>query len=314
MSGKLYHSSILFPLQSDLSLTCSFVSFRVTDNDHSYSYDSDTGILSINEMASHLHDNVRDEIRDLIDEQLKLIRKRDDVRGAYMRQIRTRNSNPITIMKAGNEDSDSASEGDKIIDLKQYPDAQFRHIKGRCPGVVIEVSLSQKWEDVRVKAYKLLVKSQGQVGTVINVDYPDHLNSREATLSVWRRTWENGMMSPREDLIREVQSCPFIRSLATADYEPAMQQICRPDGTPVTTDKALCISLLDFASPELHGKTEDLVLSFPYRDLGTAVARARREADEWTKEDNVDPKPVPVDMTAIPAEVAAAFALDPEMD
>lgn len=169
-------------------------------------------------MASHLHENVRDEIRDLIDEQLKLIRKRDDVRGAYTRQIRTRNSNPITIMKAGNEDSDSASEGDKLIDLKQYPDAQFRHLKARCPGVVIEVSVSQKWEDVRVKTYKLLIKSQAQVGAVINVDYPDHLNSREATLSVWRRTCENGIMSFREDLIREVQSCPFIRSLATADY------------------------------------------------------------------------------------------------
>ncbi|PBP19279.1 hypothetical protein BUE80_DR009502 [Diplocarpon rosae] len=65
------------------------------------------------------------------------------------------------------------------------PDEQFRHQKAQFPGVVIEVSYSQKRKDLGRLADDYILGSDGEVRVVAGVHIGCR-NSKKATLSVWR--------------------------------------------------------------------------------------------------------------------------------
>ena len=65
------------------------------------------------------------------------------------------------------------------------PDAQFRHLKAQYPGVVIEVSYTQKRKDLAHIAEDYILGSDGNIRVVIGLDV-EYRNSKMATLSVWR--------------------------------------------------------------------------------------------------------------------------------
>jgi hypothetical protein len=65
------------------------------------------------------------------------------------------------------------------------PDAQFRHSRAQYPGVVIEVSYSQKRRDLARLADDYILGSDGDIRAVVGLDV-EYRGSKKATISVWR--------------------------------------------------------------------------------------------------------------------------------
>lgn len=65
------------------------------------------------------------------------------------------------------------------------PDAQFRHSRAQYPGVVIEVSYSQKRHDLARLADDYILGSDGDIRIVVGLDV-EYRGSKKATLSVWQ--------------------------------------------------------------------------------------------------------------------------------
>ena len=72
---------------------------------------------------------------------------------------------------------------------KHDPDAQFRHPKGQYPGVVTDVSFSQKSKDLARLADDYILGSDGNIRAVVGLDV-EYSGSKVATLSIWRPHWE----------------------------------------------------------------------------------------------------------------------------
>lgn len=68
---------------------------------------------------------------------------------------------------------------------KHDPDAQFRHSQAQFPGVVIEVSYSQKRKDLERLADDYILGSDTNIRVVIGLDI-EYKTGKQATLSVWR--------------------------------------------------------------------------------------------------------------------------------
>ncbi|KAF2752754.1 hypothetical protein EJ05DRAFT_515416 [Pseudovirgaria hyperparasitica] len=68
---------------------------------------------------------------------------------------------------------------------KHDPDAQFRHSKAQFPGVVIEVSYSQKRKDLERLADDYILGSDSDIRVVVGLDI-ECKTGKKATLSVWR--------------------------------------------------------------------------------------------------------------------------------
>ena len=74
---------------------------------------------------------------------------------------------------------------------KHEPDALFRHRQAQYPGVILEISYSQKRRDLGRVAEDYILGSSGNIRVVvgIDIDYKD----KSATLSMWRsRLYING--------------------------------------------------------------------------------------------------------------------------
>jgi hypothetical protein len=67
---------------------------------------------------------------------------------------------------------------------KHEPDASFTHIDAGYPGVVIEVSYSQKRKDLPRLADDYILGSGGSIRAVVGVDI--EYRGKMATLSIWR--------------------------------------------------------------------------------------------------------------------------------
>jgi hypothetical protein len=64
------------------------------------------------------------------------------------------------------------------------PDSSFRHLEAQYPGIIIEVSYSQKRKDLPRLADDYILGSDGNVCAVIGLDV--EYRGKMATLSVWR--------------------------------------------------------------------------------------------------------------------------------
>jgi hypothetical protein len=68
---------------------------------------------------------------------------------------------------------------------KHDPDAQFRHSKAQFPGIVIEVSYSQKRKDLERLADDYILGSDSDIRVVVGLDI-EYKTGKKATLSIWR--------------------------------------------------------------------------------------------------------------------------------
>jgi hypothetical protein len=65
------------------------------------------------------------------------------------------------------------------------PDATFSHTSAQWPGVIIEVSFSQKETDLKNLAKDYILGSDENIQVVIGLNI-EYKNSKKASLSIWR--------------------------------------------------------------------------------------------------------------------------------
>ncbi len=108
-------------------------------------------------------------VQDIV-EKLKAISSRDDGAGRFARDIIHCGSTTITF--------DDAEYG------RHDPDASFSHSRARYPGVVLEVSFSQKRKALARLAEDYILGANGDICVVIGLDV--EYSGKRATLSIWR--------------------------------------------------------------------------------------------------------------------------------
>jgi hypothetical protein len=67
---------------------------------------------------------------------------------------------------------------------KHSPDGSIKHVEAKYPGVVIEVSYSQKKKDLPLLASDYIIGSRSSIRAVVGIDL--EYTGKKATLSVWR--------------------------------------------------------------------------------------------------------------------------------
>lgn len=81
-------------------------------------------------------------------------------------------------------------EEEGVETFQHEPDAVFEHIDAQYPGVVIEVSFTQKRKDLARLADSYTLGSGGNIRVVVGLDIeyktPGKDSSKRATMSLWR--------------------------------------------------------------------------------------------------------------------------------
>jgi hypothetical protein len=78
----------------------------------------------------------------------------------------------------------SAEDDDTQTTIKREPDAEFKHEDAHWPGVVIEVSYSQKTKALPHLANNYILETNGNVRVVVGLDLD--YKTKKATVSIWR--------------------------------------------------------------------------------------------------------------------------------
>ncbi|TVY90308.1 hypothetical protein LAWI1_G003603 [Lachnellula willkommii] len=127
---------------------------------------------------------------------------------------------------------------------KHDPDAQFQHSKAQYPGVVIEVSYSQKRKDLARLADDYILGSDGDIRAVVGLDI-EYKASKKATLSVWRPSIVTNEAGEKELVAAQTVS----NECSYANIEWVFRNC---NGTPnASRTKGLELRLRDFTTEEL---------------------------------------------------------------
>jgi hypothetical protein len=121
-------------------------------------------------MPTAIHEIVVRSVGREIIRQLDSIAERNNASGEFTRNIQDSGSTRLTF-----PDSDYGPHD---------PDGSFRHLKAQYPGVIIEVSYSQKRKDLPRLADDYILGSDGNICAVIGLDV--EYRGKTATLSIWR--------------------------------------------------------------------------------------------------------------------------------
>lgn len=79
------------------------------------------------------------------------------------------------------------------------PDAAFTHRNAQWPGIIIEVSFSQKNKSLKGLAEDYILGSDGNIRVVVGLNI-EYKQSKKATISVWRPQYVK-QRDGREDLV-----------------------------------------------------------------------------------------------------------------
>jgi len=78
----------------------------------------------------------------------------------------------------------SAEDGDSQTTITREPDAEFKHEDACWPGVIIEVSYSQKTKALPRVADNYILETNGNIRVVVGLDLD--YKTKKATVSMWR--------------------------------------------------------------------------------------------------------------------------------
>ena len=96
----------------------------------------------------------------------------------------------------------SSGDGEETASSKydaHEPDAAFSHLDAQWPGIIIEVSFSQKEKELKDLAEDYILGSDGNIRVVIGLNI-EYKQSKKATISVWRPQYVE-QRDGREDLV-----------------------------------------------------------------------------------------------------------------
>ncbi|TVY81589.1 hypothetical protein LSUE1_G007487 [Lachnellula suecica] len=93
----------------------------------------------------------------------------------------------LQLQAIAHSDSPSAKFADNIENSAsaEIPDASFQHFDAQYPGVVLELSYSQKKKDLSRLADAYILGSDADIRVVIGIDI-EYKGSKKASISIWR--------------------------------------------------------------------------------------------------------------------------------
>lgn len=117
-----------------------------------------------------------------------------------LRQMGTisQGSSPSAVFAGNIENSASAEIRFKDTEYGPHqPDASFQHFYAQYPGVILELSHSQKKKDLSRLAHEYILGSDADIRVVIGIDV-EYKGSKKASVSVWRPHIEVNNAGERE--------------------------------------------------------------------------------------------------------------------
>ncbi|KAH8726976.1 hypothetical protein GQ44DRAFT_758501 [Phaeosphaeriaceae sp. PMI808] len=146
-------------------------------------------------------------------------------------------------------------EGKKI---RHVPDIRFHHEAAKWPGVVIEISYSQKRKSLPWLADNYILASDGGIRVVVGIDL-EYRKSKEASISIWRLKTTLGHDGQLEgEVIQELDNELF------RDAE----------GNPILSSSGLELPLDNFALQALSNGLPDCSVIVGPETLCTLLAKA----------------------------------------
>jgi hypothetical protein len=146
--------------------------------------------LFVIRMPSVLHEEFKSSIVDDIVQQLRSVAKGNGRASEFARCIKHGGSATITFSDPGYG--------------RHEPDALFRHREAQFPGVIIEISYTQKRRDLARVAQDYILGSGGNIRAVvgIDIDYKD----KSATLSIWQPQLQDNEAGEKELIANQILS------------------------------------------------------------------------------------------------------------
>jgi hypothetical protein len=143
-------------------------------------------------MPTTTHEAFLSSVEREIQGQLKEIATGIDEAAEFARDVTYRGSPrlkfPVDEVREEGGDNDRDGDEEEKISWKydsHEPDIMFQHLDAQWPGVVIEVSFSQKKKDLKNLAEDYILGSDGNIRVVVGLDI-EYKQSKKTTLSVWR--------------------------------------------------------------------------------------------------------------------------------
>jgi hypothetical protein len=157
-----------------------------------YDYFSRSGRFVLR-MPTTTHEFFRSSVVLEIQSQLEAIAAGTGKAAEFARAVKYRGSPKLQFPadEISEDSGDGGSDGDKIEEKapSKYdahePDAAFAHLDAQWPGIVIEVSFSQKEKELPDLAEDYILGSDGNIRAVIGLNI-EYKQSKRATISVWR--------------------------------------------------------------------------------------------------------------------------------
>ncbi len=140
-------------------------------------------------MPSKVHEAFNARVVQEIQSQLSTIARGTGPAADFARQIDHDGSERLTfsVPKIGEEGFETT---------QHEPDAVFEHIDAQFPGVIIEVSFTQKRKDLNRLADSYILGSEGNIRVVVGLDIEYGTSkrslSKRATISLWRPKYKMG--------------------------------------------------------------------------------------------------------------------------
>ncbi len=128
-------------------------------------------------MPTSTHDILTELIVQEIGSQLKSVARGDTDIAAVLDLVRSESTSDVYLY--GHEAIDERYP-------KHSPDASFAHAKSQYPSVVIETSYSQRQKDLTRLADEYISGSDGNIAMVLRLDIEYGVESKKASLSIWR--------------------------------------------------------------------------------------------------------------------------------
>ncbi|KAL9620567.1 MAG: hypothetical protein Q9160_004928 [Pyrenula sp. 1 TL-2023] len=176
-----------------------------------------------------------------------------------------------------------------ISKSKHDPDSSFQHRDAKYPGVIIEVSYSQKRKSLRRLAEDYLLDSNANIQVVVGLDieYGEPKKGlRKATLSVWRTHIADGQeLKVVQEIKDEVFSTLEHCCLFSTSNKYYLQAFRDDQGNP-TGHSGLRLQLVDFAPKSLQQGVEAREISI----TNTQLCQYLADAEDMVKrrKDGVD--------------------------